>query len=141
MGMNLIDKITLFYIKKIKRWMFCPACNGKMSINRKGTLWQCEDCSYELSSKEFEDDYVFWFCDECNKYLNMQEGFDRKAEKWICKECGYENDITFNNIKGQCIDCGKLLPDADATLCVDCRLARREKAKERIKISYLHKNR
>lgn len=130
---NILEILTYAYIRKIKKWMFCPACqNGKMSINKKSTLWTCEECGYKLSADEFEDDYVFWFCDECNSYLNNQEGFDRHASRHICKKCGYENDTTFNNIKGICTDCGKIIPDPDGTLCVDCRQIRRQKAKDRL---------
>lgn len=131
---NLTEKITHAYIRKIKKWMFCPACrDGKMVINKKSTMWQCEKCSYQLSADEFEDDYVFWFCDECGTYLNVQEGFNRNASKHICTKCGYENDTTLNNIKGICIDCGKIIPDLEQTLCADCRIARKEKAVERLK--------
>ena len=128
---NLIEAVTYAYIRKIKKWMFCPACqHGKMTINKKSTLWVCEDCRYKLSADEFEDNYVFWFCDECNTYLNNQEGFDRNASRHICKKCGYENDTTFDNVKGICSDCGKALPDPDGILCADCRMARCQKAKE-----------
>lgn len=125
---SLIDMMSYAYIRRIKKWMFCPACrDGKMQINRASTLWQCEDCNYTLSADEFEDNYVFWFCDECEAYLNNQEDFDKIASKHICRKCGYENDTTFDNIKGICSDCGKTLPDAEATLCVDCRATRRKK--------------
>lgn len=128
---NLIEVATYAYIRKIKKWMFCPACQqGKMTINKKSTLWTCEDCGYKLSADEFEDDYVFWFCDECNTYLNNQEDFDRYASRHICKKCGYENDTTFDHVKGICSDCGKIIPDSDGTLCADCRLARRQRAKD-----------
>ena len=128
---NLIEAVTYAYIRKIKKWMFCPACQqGKMTINKKSTLWTCEECGYKLSADEFEDDYVFWFCDECNTYLNNQDGFDREASRHICRKCGYENDTTFDNVKGICSDCGKVISDPDGTLCADCRLARRQKAKE-----------
>lgn len=128
---SLVDLMTYAYIRRIKKWMFCPACqNGKMAINHSSTLWQCEDCGYQLSADEFEDDYVFWFCDECEAYLNMQDGFNRNSIKHICQKCGYENDTTFENIKGICSDCGKKIPDPDATLCVDCKIIRKEKAKK-----------
>lgn len=128
---SLVDLLTYAYIRKIKKLMFCPACrNGKMAINRSSTHWQCEECGYQLSADEFEDDYVFWFCDECDAYLNTQEGFSRKATKHICQKCGYENDTTFDNIKGICSDCGKTTPDPEATLCVDCKVIRKEKAKK-----------
>lgn len=128
---NIVDRITYAYIRKIKKWMFCPACQqGKMTINKKSTLWTCEECGYRLPADEFEDDYVFWFCDECNTYLNNQDGFDRHASRHICRNCGYENDTTFENVKGICTDCGKIIPDPDGTLCADCRQERRRKAKE-----------
>ena len=101
-----------------------------MTINKKSTLWTCEECGYRLSADEFEDDYIFWFCDECNTYLNNQDGFDRHASRHICRNCGYENDTTFENVKGICTDCGKIIPDPDGTLCADCRQERRQKAKE-----------
>ncbi|MBR7151598.1 MAG: hypothetical protein IKD02_04595 [Clostridia bacterium] len=125
------DKIAYAYIRKIKKWMFCPVCQkGKMTIDKKSTVWTCEDCGYKLSADEFEDNCVFWFCDECQTYLNNQDGFDRNAVKHICRNCGYENDTTFENVKGICSDCGKIIPDPDATLCADCRQRRREKAEE-----------
>lgn len=131
---SLTEKITYAYIRRVKKWMFCPACrDGKMVINKKSTLWQCEDCGYQLSADEFKDDYVFWFCDECDAYLNIQEGFDRTATKHICTKCGYENDTTFNNIKGVCVDCGRTISDPEQTLCANCKIARKEKAKERLK--------
>jgi len=126
---NLLKSATYAYIRKIKKWMFCPACQqGKMTINKKSALWTCEECGYTLSADEFEDDYAFWFCDECNAYLNNQAGFDWHASRHICKNCGYENDTTVDNIKGICSDCGKILPDSDRTLCADCKQARWEKA-------------
>lgn len=70
---TILEPMTYAYIRRIKKWMFCLACqNGKMTINKKSTLWTCEEC-------------------------------------------------------------GKLLPDSDATLCVDCKLARKQKAKEGLK--------
>lgn len=124
------DTITYAYLRKIKKWMFCPNCqDGKMTIDKKSTIWTCSNCGYTLSADEFEDDYVFWFCDECGTYLNIQEGFDRKATRHTCCICGYENDTTFDNVKGICSDCGTVIPDADSTLCGECKKARQEKAK------------
>ena len=51
---NIVEALTYAYIRKIKKWMFCPACqSGKMTINKKSTLWTCEDCGYKLSADEF----------------------------------------------------------------------------------------
>ena len=121
---RLIDRLTYAYFKKIKKRMPCPACKGKMKINIESTLWKCEDCDYELSAEEFEDRYIFWYCDGCGIYLNKQEGFDINGQKWVCKSCGYENNITFSNIKGVCDECGKLLPDPNQSLCEECETAR-----------------
>lgn len=125
------DRINYFYIKNIKKWMFCPACkDGKMSFVKKKASWVCEDCGYSFSEEYFLSDCVFWFCDECDSYLNNQEGFDRNNKRHICQCCGYENDTTIENIAGVCSDCNKRLPDPNATLCADCRQERRKKAKE-----------
>ncbi len=129
-GKSILERITYAYVRRIKKWMFCPACQqGKMTIDKNSIIWTCENCGYELTADEFEDDYVFWFCDECNSYLNNQEGFDRKASRHICRSCGYENDTTFDNVKGICSDCGKIIPNPNATLCADCKQARKDKAK------------
>lgn len=122
------NRLTYAYIRRIKKWMICPSCKtGKMRIDKKTNMWACNSCGYMLSNDEFKDDYVFWFCDECATYLNIQEGFDRNAKKHICKKCGYENDTTFDNIKGICSDCGKLLTNPDVTLCQDCKKVRIQK--------------
>ena len=131
---GLGERLSYFYIRRIKREMACPACKGgAMAINKKSAVWLCEHCGYTLSAAEFEAGYVFWFCDECDSYLNNQEGFDAHASKHICQNCGYENDTTDANMKGVCSDCGGVLSDPDATLCVDCKQARKEKAKKWIK--------
>ena len=128
--MSFSDKVTYFYIKNIKKWMFCPSCKtGKMKFDKNFSKWKC-NCGYHFTEKDFLDDGVFWFCDECESFLNNQEGFDRHASKHICRNCGYENDTALDNIKGACSDCGKILTDKDATLCDDCRQIRREKAKQ-----------
>lgn len=128
---RIIDRLTYAYIRRVKKWMFCPACQrGKMSINKRSTMWICKDCGYKLPAAEFEDDYVFWFCDECSAYINSQEGFNRQANRHICRNCGYENNTTLDNVKGICSDCGKVIPDPDGTLCVECRQERCRRAKE-----------
>lgn len=128
---NILDTLSYAYIRNIKKWMFCPACkNGRMTFNKKKSQWTCEECGYHFSEEYFLDDCVFWFCDECETYLNNQEGFDPHGSRHICQNCGYENDTTFDNIKGVCSDCGKKLPNPDATLCANCREARRQRAKE-----------
>ena len=43
-----------------------------MRENRKTSKWVCRKCDYTLDIKEFEDRYVFWFCDGSNAFLNNQ---------------------------------------------------------------------
>ncbi len=82
----------------VEYWMDCPACRSRnMYFDRSRKLWECPDCRYTVKSKE-KDSGVFWFCDDCDTYLNVQEGFDARSGKWICTECGYENDVTYRNI-------------------------------------------
>ena len=127
---NIKDKLAYAYIKQIKRWMECPVCHDKMTFNTNQKSWICQKCAYIISEEEFLDDFVLWFCDECNTYLNVQKGFDKMARKHICRECGYENDTTFENIKGECKDCGKILDNPDVTLCEDCKSARKQIAND-----------
>lgn len=96
--MNLIERIQHFYTKHIKKWMFCPVCHEKMRISKNGTVWTCEHCEYVISDEDFKDDFVFWFCDKCKSYLNIQEGFDQNEEVWTCKKCGYVNELTEENM-------------------------------------------
>lgn len=126
--MSLISKATYFYIKNIKRWMECPVCHNKMMFDKETDNWSCDTCNYILSEKDFLDDFIFWFCDGCNTYLNVQEGFNQNATNWTCKKCGFDNDITFNNIKGECKDCGTLLDNPDSSICSNCKTVRIQKA-------------
>lgn len=129
-----MDKPTYAYIRNIKRWMFCPVCGDKMQLIHKSFIWKCQKCDYSLSVKEFENDYVFWFCDGCNTFLNNQPGFDIKKKRWVCSKCGHDNDITYENFKDICLDCGvKIDSDAKYGLCDTCRAERHEKRVNRLK--------
>lgn len=44
-------------------------------------------------------DWVDWYCDNCDDYLNDQPGFDEKKGVWTCRKCGYRNQINKKNIK------------------------------------------
>ena len=122
--MSLSEKMEYFYIKRIKKWIECPVCHEKLFFNNRKKAWCCDDCHYSLSEKEFLDDYVFWFCDCCETYLNVQQGFNRKGSSWTCKICGFENDLSYENIHGVCRDCDCRLDDPDASLCESCRTKR-----------------
>ena len=82
----------------IKVEMDCPACRSPhMLLGTSRKMWKCIDCGYQISAfkKLFG---VFWFCDECESYMNVQEGFTTKKKKWKCTECGYENSVTRKDI-------------------------------------------
>lgn len=125
--MKLSDKATYVYIKHIKKWIECPVCNRRMIFNKSQKAWICKRCDYEILESEYLDDFIFWFCDECNSYLNCQEGFDKKSAKHICQKCGYENDTTSTNIKGCCINCGTTIPNSNTYLCEGCKKERNKK--------------
>lgn len=128
-GKNISDILTYAYIKRIKRWMECPVCHKRMLFSKKAKSWICHNCEYAITEDDFLDNFVFWFCDGCNDYLNAQPGFDRKGVSWVCTKCGFNNDTTFNNLRGQCKDCGILLMNPDATICPECKTKRLQKAK------------
>ncbi len=88
-----------------------------------------------LKESDFLENCVFWYCDGCDAYLNNQENFDRNASKHICDNCGYENDLTEDNIKEVCSDCGVLLSNSNKKLCDSCRQARKDKAKKRLAVA------
>lgn len=82
----------------VKYWMDCPACrSSNMYLGPSKRAWKCPDCGYTISriKKYFG---VFWFCDECEAYLNVQDGFTTKGKTWKCSECGFVNDVTKKNI-------------------------------------------
>ena len=82
----------------VKLWSDCPVCRSpNMYLGPERKAWKCPDCGYLWSEKERRRG-VLWFCDECETYMNMQEGFNTKKGTWVCKECGYQNDVTKRNI-------------------------------------------
>lgn len=91
----------------VKYEMDCPNCrsphmllgpSGKKVLGIINTrVWKCFDCGYTI--KDFEKKTgVFWFCDNCEAYLNTQDGFTGKGKKWKCTECGFENSLGKENI-------------------------------------------
>jgi len=131
--MKLREKAIHFYIKNIKREIDCPNCYSKkigsqMRVDRKRKIWLCDKCNYSISCKDFENDYIFWFCDNCETFLNVQNGFVIKEKRWICTECGFNNDVSSSNIVNECIGCNKLMdPNDNHLYCEVCRTKRLEK--------------
>ena len=82
----------------VKYIMDCPACRGKnMYLGAERRKWHCSDCGYQISPlKKFFG--VFWFCDDCEAFLNVQIGFNTKKKRWSCTECGCVCDVSRGNI-------------------------------------------
>ena len=82
----------------VKKWMDCPACRSKnMYLGSSGRTWKCPDCGYTVS-RLVKVTGAFWFCDECDAFLNVQEGFSTKRRMWKCSECGHDNGLTLKDI-------------------------------------------
>lgn len=75
-----------------------------------GETNQLEDkLNYLFHPEDYEDVYygddldkrfpgIEWYCDECDAYLNEQEGFDDYLPYWECRECGYFNRLEIDEI-------------------------------------------
>ena len=88
--------ITSSKFAGVKYVMDCPACRCK-EMARMASKWLCPSCGYSISriNKRFG---VFWFCDDCDTYLNIQQGFTTNNKTWKCTECGHENGVTKKDI-------------------------------------------
>jgi len=92
-----IDKKSSMYAN-MKKEMDCPACRSPhMFLGSSKKLWKCVDCGYTLPQIQRLFG-VFWFCDKCDTFKNIQPGFNTKKKKWICTECGFENSVTRKDI-------------------------------------------
>lgn len=77
----------------------CPSCYGNLLYNADTQYHVCECCNFAISEKSLLDGYIYWFCDKCKCFMNVQEGFNTKSGVWNCKRCGFENDVSEKNIK------------------------------------------
>ena len=92
-----IDPASSKY-SSVKYWMDCPACRStNMYLGASGLRWRCPDCGYTITKLQ-KMTSVFWFCDNCDTFLNVQPGFDTKKRHWKCSECGFDNDVSVGNI-------------------------------------------
>ena len=73
----------------------CPVCGGKM--DDADGQWKCSTCGYSISEEKLKTE-VFWFCDNCGSFLNVQEGFDDSDDTFLCKECGSLNMLTEEHV-------------------------------------------
>lgn len=82
----------------VEWWTDCPVCRSpNMYLGAEGKKWKCPDCGYTLGKDE-KDNTVFWFCDECDAYLNIQQNFNTDKGTWKCTECDFVNDVSEDNI-------------------------------------------
>lgn len=42
---------------------------------------------------------VDWYCDSCDAFLNIQDGFTDQDGSWVCTKCGYQNTIAESEIR------------------------------------------
>lgn len=78
--------------------MDCPCCGNTMYL--KAGVWRCHNCAYCITQKSMLDDAIFWFCDECGKFMNVQPDFTTATGTWQCVSCGFINDVSKNNVDG-----------------------------------------
>lgn len=76
--------------------MDCPSCFGTMLL--ANGVWQCQNCSYCIAQSDMLAGTVFWFCDGCGEFLNVQPNFTTAHKKWVCLRCQWTNDVTEENI-------------------------------------------
>lgn len=69
-----------------------------MYLGPEHKTWRCPDCGYTISNRDKRTG-VFWFCDECEAYMNVQPGFTTKNKEWKCTACGHINGTTQNDIE------------------------------------------
>ena len=82
----------------VKKWTNCPAClSPNMYLDAKSLIWKCPDCDYTMSDESLKNS-ILWFCDHCETFMNVQEGFNTKSGRWKCTICGHDNDVTEKNI-------------------------------------------
>ena len=82
----------------VKLWSDCPACRSKnMYLGPSGRTWKCPDCGYSISRLKMQTG-VFWFCDECEAFLNIQPGFSTREKTWKCTECGHVSGVSKKDI-------------------------------------------
>lgn len=76
--------------------MECPCCGDVMQL--KAGVWRCKRCAYCITQKSMLNGAIFWFCDECGKFMNVQPDFTTSTGTWKCLSCGFMNDVSENNI-------------------------------------------
>ena len=79
----------------------CPVCRekGSLVLSKNEKLWKCLNCAYCIEPRQLRRE-IFWFCDSCDAFINVQPGFTQKLKEWKCMHCGFLNDTSSNNVLG-----------------------------------------
>lgn len=56
--------------------------------------------SFKIAANLGKMNMFEWFYDNCNDYLNEQEGFENNNGKWKCIKCGHVNIVSKEKIEG-----------------------------------------
>ena len=90
----------------------CPFCtailNDQEGFDPSLESWECQYCHTLIDNSgedtsSFDPETAFegarfpgwyWYCDNCEAFLNIQNGFDDHFDSWVCTECGFENPIS-----------------------------------------------
>ena len=119
---KVIGNMAYFRIKNIRKWIICPSCRTeKMSFDKAKNIWKCKKCRYGFSEKFLLTKSNFWYCDNCEAFLNRQKNFDRQRIKNICSVCGYENVTSKKTVKGICSQCCNIYNGIHTSKCPTCK--------------------
>ena len=118
-----------------------------IAVYRQGSETnQLEDkLNYLFHPEDYEDVYygddldkrfpgIEWYCDECDAYLNEQEGFVDYLPYWECRECGYFNRLEIDEIYEYSGDFDKGRRLIDPVKFADALERRRQELEEEKKI-------
>lgn len=77
----------------VTKWTECPVCRSEnMYLGAEQIAWKCPDCGFIMHDLMLKVG-VLWFCDDCETFMNIQEGFNVNSGRWECTVCGCENDV------------------------------------------------
>ncbi len=122
------------YLRRIKKWAFCPDCHHKMNLDSGLEKWICDHCGYEISSDLYDSDSQFWYCEKCGSLLNRQESFLAETQRHKCEKCGNINYIGSLNARRICRKCGIAIHTREGYYCKVCS-EQREKRNRTIRSS------
>ena len=117
-----VSRNMVMTVEHFKKWL------RRLALSGGNIVFIYAEDTYKMEGEPF-----FGFGRGSYTLAELQE-LDRYAKKHLCQNCGYENDTTFDNIKGVCTDCGATIQEG-SKLCADCKQKRRNKAKDWLEIT------